>query len=596
MNDTKMADHSRHETKTKTLLLTLLALLTLTATTLTYQIHTLKEENQTLTQKLTTLEEKIKQHYTGNPFTTALYPGQFQAENITGMHWYTYLSGQLLNRTDVIAYPEQTATFIIFGKDTDGDGVYDIVYAKNATGGQIQYGGEWDAGGVDGANASAVIQAAINALKKSYGSRYKLTGKIFFRAGEYELKTPLNLANIYNVHFEGEGSGNDVGQTQFLVATNSIGLDLTGARFCTFKNIVFKTQEGYTPKALILLARDETGASAGEHAFYRCVFYGDAEYGLVYNYGSEIDMFRDCLFFSKRRAVVLTSSNILGITSPYVTIASGSQSMLQNFFDGCVFYRPESTSPTGETILLDGGGHHVFTKCFAGGGTLYFFKIDFTNVNSVFGVMVRESNFETRFLTVDAQTETKWIVAWRIENCYFADTDGITIDCNKENVLFHYGIIKGCKNLWNNNCEFQFWRVYRSIIDVGESYYPIALTINVLDSSRVRGWKDYTTITSQVTRPLNKIEYVDAIVENSGTATVANGEYITHGLASSLNIGASNSTVLITPYTTTYDGVPVVVGCDFVNATHFRVSVYWVNGTAISDDAIQIWWQVKYTS
>jgi parallel beta-helix repeat protein len=82
--------------------------------------------------------------------------------------------------------------------------------------------------------------------------------------------------------------------------------------------------------------------------------------------------------------------------------------------------------------------------------------------------------------------------------------------------------------------------------------------------------------------------------ENSGTATVANGEYVAHGLDSSLNIGPSNSTVTVTPYTVTYAGVPVVVGCSFVNGTHIQISAYWTNGTAITDDAIQVWWKVTY--
>lgn len=38
--------------------------------------------------------------YTGNPFTTQLWPGQLQAENITGMHWYSYYGGELVNCTD----------------------------------------------------------------------------------------------------------------------------------------------------------------------------------------------------------------------------------------------------------------------------------------------------------------------------------------------------------------------------------------------------------------------------------------------------------------------------------------------------------------
>ena len=135
------------------------------------------------------IQKKLKEYdlrYTGNPFTTALYPGQIQAENITGMHWYTWLSGTLYNRTDVLVFPEQTATFIIFGKDADNDGVYDVVYAKNTTSGQIQYGGEWDAGGVYGANASAVIQAAIDALPADGGT-------VFLKTGLYELTNMLKV-------------------------------------------------------------------------------------------------------------------------------------------------------------------------------------------------------------------------------------------------------------------------------------------------------------------------------------------------------------------------------------------------------------------
>ncbi len=38
--------------------------------------------------------------YTGNPFSTQLWPGQLQSENITGMHWYSLYNGALVNVTD----------------------------------------------------------------------------------------------------------------------------------------------------------------------------------------------------------------------------------------------------------------------------------------------------------------------------------------------------------------------------------------------------------------------------------------------------------------------------------------------------------------
>jgi len=146
------------------------------------------------------IQKKLEEYgsrYTGNPFTTALYPGQLQAENITGMHWYTYRGGSLLNRTDVVQYPEQTATFVIFGEDIDDDGTYDIIYAKNTTSGQIQYGGSWDAGGVNGADAATVIQATINACSN---------GIIFIKKGTYIYSSTLTI-NKNSLFLVGEGKG-----------------------------------------------------------------------------------------------------------------------------------------------------------------------------------------------------------------------------------------------------------------------------------------------------------------------------------------------------------------------------------------------------
>ena len=57
-------------------------------------------------------------------------------------------------------------------------------------------------GGTDysGSDAATVIQSAVDALKNSYGTYMGLIGKIFFKAGDYELKTPLNLTKTYNVY------------------------------------------------------------------------------------------------------------------------------------------------------------------------------------------------------------------------------------------------------------------------------------------------------------------------------------------------------------------------------------------------------------
>lgn len=44
--------------------------------------------------------DRQEQRYTGNPFSTQLWPGRLQSENITGMHWYSYYNGALVNCTD----------------------------------------------------------------------------------------------------------------------------------------------------------------------------------------------------------------------------------------------------------------------------------------------------------------------------------------------------------------------------------------------------------------------------------------------------------------------------------------------------------------
>ena len=80
---------------------------------------------------------------------------------------------------------------------------------------------------------------------------------------------------------------------------------------------------------------------------------------------------------------------------------------------------------------------------------------------------------------------------------------------------------------------------------------------------------------------------VGYVTENSGTATIANNEWVPHGLATTPTV------VTVTTRTATYGGVAVIVGWVGQNATHFQVSAYWTNSTAITDDAINISWYAE---
>jgi len=163
--------------------------------------------------------------YVGNPFGTELWPGQLQAENITGMHWYSYnpSTGQLVNRTDwilslladrnlnlngysaygaswvnasrllasqqfwlgsnnrtdVLAYPEQSASYIIF---KDGS----VIKAKNCAAGKVEF---------SGTDAATVINSAIAAGKM-----------IFIKAGTYDVSTWILPGSSTSVFGEGDAT------------------------------------------------------------------------------------------------------------------------------------------------------------------------------------------------------------------------------------------------------------------------------------------------------------------------------------------------------------------------------------------------------
>jgi hypothetical protein len=94
---------------------------------------------------------------------------------------------------------EETASYIIFKVGSD-------YYAKNGQTGAIDYGGAGDAGGVDGAVASAVIQAAINALTvgRTWKEKVCLKGNMIV-AGNGDGVTPLNTIPT-NTEVEVQGS------------------------------------------------------------------------------------------------------------------------------------------------------------------------------------------------------------------------------------------------------------------------------------------------------------------------------------------------------------------------------------------------------
>ena len=75
--------------------------------------------------------------------------------------------------------------YIIFGEDTDGDGVNDIIYAKNGKTGQIEF---------QGTDAAEVIQKAIDSLD--------VGGLIHIKEGIYHITKEILIQGKTNIILE----------------------------------------------------------------------------------------------------------------------------------------------------------------------------------------------------------------------------------------------------------------------------------------------------------------------------------------------------------------------------------------------------------
>jgi hypothetical protein len=87
----------------------------------------------------------------------------------------------------------------------------------------------------------------------------------------------------------------------------------------------------------------------------------------------------------------------------------------------------------------------------------------------------------------------------------------------------------------------------------------------------------------------NSYQMARGYFENYVTAIVSAGEYVAHGLAGTPN------RMMVSCNLPVYGGVAVVASTAAYNATHVQIYVYWVNGTAISADAITVTLYASYT-
>lgn len=218
--------------------------------------------------------------------------------------------------------------------------------------------------------------------------------------------------------------------------------------------------------------------------------------------------------------------------------------------------------PQGNTIVSD--------NIFRGDGTKHAIQIGsgFEN-GTIIGNVITDCNIGIALFNVNSKNTV--VTENTITNC----TEGIRF----EDVDF-------CRVTDNTmiNCTYALF-----FHDVGD-HPPRGNIIEgnyFLNCTNIRGWfTDEATDEGSNTYKRN----FGYVTENSETQICANNENVTHGLA------GTPTYIDVTPMNDTYDSVPVIATVDwtYVDATNIQVGLYWVNGTAISDDVILVSWYAEY--
>jgi len=450
-------------------------------------------------------------------------------------------------RSDLYNSPPDVASYIIFKEGN-------IIKAKNGRTGHIEY---------EDTDGTKIVHDVIDALRGSVN--HTLTGNdarvlakgLIFIKDDIEITSTIDLADTVGLKIVGKAR--EYGTKISIKISNAPAFDLTNARDLIFENLWFKVESGYTPTTIFLLARDTSGESAGDHAFISCAFEdvsGGVTSAGIYNYGSELNNFIDCKFrIYGKYAVKLTRSNIDGLSSPFKTIATGTQSMLQNNFFGCTF--GGGSSPT-DRIGIEGGGNHAFIGCSFGSGakTAYAFHLlQPTNTyTEVRGLWIHGCRFEDRIITSDTPNGASIVIrGLSLIDCDVdADDTAPIIDLNKfadsYNVVTLNPRIKGVGlyAIATRAYEYAFRILRNPELYLAEYTHDPKLTV----SNELAGGIIYMydpadlNITGGLYYHPKIICHKGGGTANSGTATIPSGNTsvtVSHGLVT------TPSKVLVTP-------------------------------------------------
>jgi hypothetical protein len=382
-------------------------------------------------------------------------------------------------------------------------GVYEAIDSHH----NLVYGGSDSANGISGATLAAVWQACIDANREN---------KHIHLQGNLTLASTVDMTNCHFMTFSHSGG-------ILTIESNDVCLfDLTGAYRCNFSGFYISISTDYSPTCIFLMARNSTEYSAGSHLFFNIDIYdyagpdNDGYHTTIYSYGSEVNTYIGVSIYIRCTAFVITGYNLWSLTSSFETIATGSQSCLQNLFTHGTIQNNNFALEGGlsSKVIIDAGGNHVFANSFFGSFYSYLFEIANTG-DGFYGLWLRDSRIEGKLLKCSAGAVYHAMLNFTCENNWFdyGDREDYSegfidsspgtyfFDSNYTNNAFRGAVFRNNAFSYGRTYTLTFWQLIDSDVDFTNygSVEPYVTVANLYRGRVILHNSDHWSLTSGIT-------------------------------------------------------------------------------------------------
>jgi hypothetical protein len=175
-------------------------------------------------------------------------------------------------------------------------------------------------------NAAWAVAVALNGARIRYGA-----------TAPYNTGSPINWTSAGSPTLPGisciceAGPALTIGAPALIANHNGHVFDLCGSYGVKFENVTGTNGASSVPQTMFFMARNSTAASVQSFRFYDCGGAGKFSKALLYDYASEDDQivggeWVNTYAGAPANAACWTATNILGLTSTFQTVFSGSES------------------------------------------------------------------------------------------------------------------------------------------------------------------------------------------------------------------------------------------------------------------------------